>query len=172
MDGRHQHARAALRRARAPISHSCRSDARIAAPSPDRRRERAWYQRRAQPRRPPQRGNAADAVLHAGAGSAGVERGADVDQLQEFGWRRQLLEHPPRLVRAQLLDRVAAGRHRNRAHADGVGALDVVRRVADDEHVLLGARGRLARASSSARVGDRGAGARVLGKRAVRERSR
>ena len=81
----------------------------------------------------------------------GRARGADVDEPHERVGRRQLLEQAPRLVGRSSSTRVAAGGHGDRADADGVGALDVVRRVADDEHVVS-ATGPACRASASARA--------------------
>ncbi len=90
-----------------------------------------------QPRRAPEPREAADAVLHAGR--------APIDQAGKLLGRRQLAEGAPRTMRFELVERVAAGRDRNRPRADGVGALDVVRRVADDEHAIIGNRTRRAR---------------------------
>ena len=103
-----------------------------------------------QPGCPPQRRHTADAVLHTGAGSTGLRGAVSIRRTKSSdGGNSSNSRHGS--CGAQLVDGVAAGRHRNRPHADGVGAVDVVRRVADDERVGLAERaGRAARAASPA----------------------
>ena len=59
-----------------------------------------------------------------------------VDQPHELVRRRQLGKRTPRMMRLELVERVAAGCDGDGSRADRVGTLDVVRRVADDEHAL------------------------------------
>ena len=93
--------------------------------------------------------SAAPAASHArAAGSGGCRascRARPIDQAGKLLGRWQLAEGAPRTMRFELVERVPAGRDRDRPRADGVRTLDVVRRVADHEHAIIGNRTRRAR---------------------------
>ena len=156
----------AARRGRTPTA---RARPRAAAASRDRRSRRAWYQRRASrvarhsagTRRMPCFMPTARLAPEPAAGC-----GSSISRRNSSGGGSSSKTRHGACA-AQLLDRVAAGGDGNRARADGVGAVDVVRRVADDEHVASSATGPARRASSQRARGDRRALARVLGERAV-----
>ena len=49
----------------------------------------------------------------------------------------QILRQPVRIISLQFLKLRAAGRHGERLRSNGPGALDIVRRVADDENFFI-----------------------------------
>ena len=141
---------------RGPPWRAARADSHSVAIGGEERRQSGYASRAGvvpaprQPRGPPERREAPDAVLHARRVRGQPARASSISCMNSSaGGSSSNTRHG--WCDSQLVERVAARGDRDRARADRVGALDVVRRVADDEHALS-ATGPARRASSSARA--------------------
>src|SRR5436190_21598275 len=155
-------ARAGLPAPRAARLPTWSTPRRSAASNQDRRR--AWRNISDVPAEWHARGRALGECRASYDGGPGRISRRGFDEAHEFVDAGQFIEQAPRAVRLQLLGIIAARRHRDGAHADGVRALDVVRRVADDEGVRF-SHGSIPPRQFQGTDGNRGAGARVLSER-------